>query len=523
MLVARRLREFLQCQSPAAAVGHHDDAEEVRRPPSSPGGAHNAGSFDVWVPTRCPTPRRAGPTDWSALKKQGLEWVVPRFSGGPATRRDPRIPFGVASGDDDIPLHLYTPRQQRLFRSLQLPKAALDKVAQDSLLCLKGVRCAHDRRAILRDAFRNFVVELTRGAYFTHLDTGKQYVSIHCRLLQSLDALTIDTNNGRRVEFPTRELGAVYVLIKEPQPCDEDPNRSKQSRNSNNDVPRLDLASILARDYLVIVPFRYRKIAFVFRDEVEAERFKLCLELLALYVETETENTVSPCSSPTPCGRAGASDDSEGDGSRYRSQTAQSTTTTETSSSSSSCSSAFHRASSPAPQTDLPPGGRHRRRCPPCPLTIPPPPPLQKPPVPKKRDPHLFVMTSSAVSSPSPSPNSATSCSLDDGRVATVVNTALSQLRADLLLHSSSHDATSRLTTSSPCVLQVPSPMASPTRSAMCPVELQDIPPQNAAVAAATDDPNTINPLYLSPPNIEYRRVAVPSRRRPPPLLSKYV
>lgn len=53
-------------------------------------------------------------------------------------------------------------------------------------------------------------------------------------------------------------------------------------------VPKLDLSLMVATsDYIVVLDFPQRKLAFVFQDGCEAQRFKLCMEILAKYVKSE--------------------------------------------------------------------------------------------------------------------------------------------------------------------------------------------------------------------------------------------
>lgn len=58
-------------------------------------------------------------------------------------------------------------------------------------------------------------------------------------------------------------------------------------------VPKLNLSQLFDSDYLVILEFSARKLAFVFRDRTEADRFKMCMQILVRYVRPSRRNLIN--------------------------------------------------------------------------------------------------------------------------------------------------------------------------------------------------------------------------------------
>lgn len=83
--------------------------------------------------------------------------------------------------------------------------------------------------------------------------------------------------------FLSSEIRKIYSLIR-PHRVLSTSTTGSHSFSPTGVVPKLNLSQLFDSDRLVIVEFSARKLAFVFRDQVEADRFKLCLQILVRYV-----------------------------------------------------------------------------------------------------------------------------------------------------------------------------------------------------------------------------------------------
>lgn len=202
-------------------------------------------------------------------------------------------------------LKTYTPRQRKLHASLEPADTLTEAVLQEALIVRDQLLSGFsdlERRYAVKQMFKDFVVELTRGAYFTQLATGGTYIKLHCQLTENLDALTVDPNTGERIEFPLLDVLKIYEVTKErrwdnmneavtAERCSLGEQRfsrhtqSVRSTSCSSKVPPLDFRWLLRDlDHLVVLQFRIRRLPFVFKNEFEANRFKLCFDLLVRYV-----------------------------------------------------------------------------------------------------------------------------------------------------------------------------------------------------------------------------------------------
>lgn len=274
---------------------------------------------ETWRAVSQLTVRPRPPDDWSRLTTHLRE--PPKFSGGEVTKRllhgtpqHEETARVLQQQEDDEHLRTYTPRQRKLYASLEPADTLTEETLQDAPTVrdqlLSGLS-ESERRYTVKQMFKDFVVELTRGAYFTQLAAGNTYITLHCQLTEDLDALTVDPNTGERIEFPTLEILKVYMVEREAPRSSEIDNTTQYSCNSGAErsiaadkrcsfnsnthpsqttgsfkVPPLDFRQLLRHmDYVVVVQFRIRRLAFVFRDEIEANRFKLCFDLLIRYLK----------------------------------------------------------------------------------------------------------------------------------------------------------------------------------------------------------------------------------------------
>lgn len=186
-----------------------------------------------WRPNVTLPVRKSRPTDWSKLKHQGREWEVAEFSGGATTQKDPRrfaresttgrlhpsldalsrIEDGISqqfglrnnktdSIEDEDDFQSYTPRQRRLYESLNPPEDVTSVESSSVGIEILQELDPTEKRRVVKAMFKDFVIELTRGAFFTQLTSNRDYVTLFCQLMENLEALTFDQNSGRRIEFP---------------------------------------------------------------------------------------------------------------------------------------------------------------------------------------------------------------------------------------------------------------------------------------------------------------------------------
>lgn len=85
------------------------------------------------------------------------------------------------------------------------------------------------------------------------------------------------------------EVTRVYSLIR---PHRSDTPRCDLPTLGKTKVPKLQLSQIFDSDHLVILEFSARKLAFVFRDRTEADRFKLCMQILIRYVRNNNNSVI---------------------------------------------------------------------------------------------------------------------------------------------------------------------------------------------------------------------------------------
>mmetsp|Transcript_54435 Transcript_54435/g.124861 ORF Transcript_54435/g.124861 Transcript_54435/m.124861 type:complete len:146 (-) Transcript_54435:122-559(-) len=104
--------------------------------------------------------------------------------------------------------------------------------------------------------------------YLTQLTSTREYADIHCQLMDDLQTLKLDQSNGRIIEFPLTGVSKVYRIVK---------NDQKWYNANSVPVPPLPLSNA---EFIVVVEFMRRKLAFVFKEMVASQRFLLCMELL---------------------------------------------------------------------------------------------------------------------------------------------------------------------------------------------------------------------------------------------------
>jgi len=167
---------------------------------------------------------------------------------------------------DDSPVtpNTLTSRQQSLRERIRLPKLRRYPVP---------VGCSPDdpeelRREELLSCFQDFVMELHQGVHMTQLTANQEYSDIHCQVFENLQTLKVDQGSGCMIEFPLAAVSKVYRIVK---------NDDKWLGHSS--IAPLPLPT--NPEHIVVVEFMRRKLAFVFHDIKIAQRFLMCMELLA--------------------------------------------------------------------------------------------------------------------------------------------------------------------------------------------------------------------------------------------------
>eukprot|EP00927_Polykrikos_kofoidii_P085997 TRINITY_DN9508_c0_g2_i1.p1 TRINITY_DN9508_c0_g2~~TRINITY_DN9508_c0_g2_i1.p1 ORF type:complete len:327 (-),score=52.72 TRINITY_DN9508_c0_g2_i1:92-1072(-) len=136
--------------------------------------------------------------------------------------------------------------------------------------------------------YQEFVVDLHKGMCMTQLTGIQEYAVMHLQIMEDLETLKVDQGNGCVVEFPLVCVSKVHRMIK----CHEE-----WANQANTGSPHL---SLLPVEHVVMLEFLQRRLAFVFTEDVPAQRFKICMELLvrrAIERRRKVETTF-PCRKP---------------------------------------------------------------------------------------------------------------------------------------------------------------------------------------------------------------------------------
>lgn len=120
--------------------------------------------------------------------------------------------------------------------------------------------------------YQDFTVELYKGVHMMQLGVNQDYSNIHCQILEDLQTLKVDQGSGCIIEFPLSAVSKIYRIVK-------NDNRwfKAGSLTGPSPMPPLPLSNA---EHIVVVEFMRRKLAFVFGDMDQAQRFLMCMELL---------------------------------------------------------------------------------------------------------------------------------------------------------------------------------------------------------------------------------------------------
>lgn len=187
-----------------------------------------------------------------------------RQSADEAELIDPSVsPFLLASkgkaGKRQIPSPK-TPRQRIICERLELP------VEATALPVPPGCSAAEWPEQ-LQVMYWEFALDLHAGVVLSQLKANNEYSDIHCQLMDDMVTLKLDQNSGRIVEFPLTGVSKVYRLIKNGDNWYNEPMFAPFEPSGN-------------AEFIVVMDFMHRKLAFVFSDVESSHRFLTCMELL---------------------------------------------------------------------------------------------------------------------------------------------------------------------------------------------------------------------------------------------------
>lgn len=210
-----------------------------------------------------------------------------------------RIPVLYAQDCDRV--YPVTPRQQGLRDSLSLP--ALRRYPAPPGFDSSD---PEEKKQELLRVYREFVLDLHKGKVMTQLTSASSYSEIHCQVLEDLQTLKVDQGSGCLVEFPLAQVSKVYRIVR----VDDEHPVADAEEESSAEADRLgpllvgpasaasDAASTAARsaltsegtdlgsgccsraEHIVVVEFRKRKLALVFKELIAAQQFLTCMELM---------------------------------------------------------------------------------------------------------------------------------------------------------------------------------------------------------------------------------------------------
>jgi hypothetical protein len=158
-----------------------------------------------------------------------------------------------------------TPRQRELLEQVSLPQLS---TIPASLIGVEEDASDDVKRTALLEMFKNFVLDLHSGMYLTHLTSSREYQDIHCQVLDDLITLNLNQSNGRIIEFPLIGVTKVYRIVRK-----------------DEHWYQMMTSSPLPTDHIIVVEFSRRKLAFVFKELQESQRFLTCMELLIRFAQ----------------------------------------------------------------------------------------------------------------------------------------------------------------------------------------------------------------------------------------------
>lgn len=181
-----------------------------------------------------------------------------------------------------LPVAPMTPRQRDVLGHLDLPDLVLYPLPPNS----HPDDPEEERKRKLLDMYQEFALSLHTGLYLTQLTSSRDYSDIHCQLMEDMLTLKLDQSNGRIIEFPLTNVSKVYRIVK------------TEDRWYTAGMPLPNGEPSQNIEQIVVVEFMRRKLAFVFKDLQEAQRFLISMELLIR--RAQQKQAGKACRSLTP-------------------------------------------------------------------------------------------------------------------------------------------------------------------------------------------------------------------------------
>ncbi|CAK9068835.1 unnamed protein product [Durusdinium trenchii] len=176
--------------------------------------------------------------------------------------------------------NVMTPRQHHFKEAVQLPKLLRYPSLPKDFTLEEGNE-EYQEREVLLQLFREFALDMNRGRYLTQLGSNQDYSVIHCQVMDDLQTLKVDQGNGCIIEFPLTGVSKVYRIVK-----------TDERLTSMSSTPAQNI------EHIVVVEFMRRKLAFVFTEVQEAQRFLLCMELMIRRAQEEVRDGADGQSCP---------------------------------------------------------------------------------------------------------------------------------------------------------------------------------------------------------------------------------
>lgn len=192
--------------------------------------------------------------------------------------------------DDPSSKRTYTPRQRELYDKSELPELTTYPAPPGHPNAEELTDAT--KKVLLQKLFKDFIVDMNTGMFLSQYTSTREKTVTHCQLMDDCRTLKMDQNTGRLIEFPLQGVKHIYVVVRAVSPSVHE--RSSICRLSNNqkNLDGSDYEVEEGYEYIVVVVFERRKLAFAFDDRIRADRFQLCMQMLAKKVEAKENDGI---------------------------------------------------------------------------------------------------------------------------------------------------------------------------------------------------------------------------------------
>eukprot|EP00811_Abedinium_folium_P000895 NODE_10821_length_1326_cov_7.391159.p1 GENE.NODE_10821_length_1326_cov_7.391159~~NODE_10821_length_1326_cov_7.391159.p1 ORF type:complete len:323 (+),score=55.07 NODE_10821_length_1326_cov_7.391159:69-1037(+) len=183
------------------------------------------------------------------------------------------------------------------------------------------------RHRWLLDMYQDFAFELYEGMFLKQLRTDICSDRVHCQLVDDLETLKLDFEDGCIIEFPLSAVSQVRHLLRHESKwysmpagmchsynqvirqdesdqrrriCGEEPC-SKGDEAGPEPAPTFPPTA----EHIIVMQFQMKQLAFSFATVPYAQRFMTCIELMiSMSRHRPPDRTAATCMVPTPSPRA---------------------------------------------------------------------------------------------------------------------------------------------------------------------------------------------------------------------------